>query len=620
MRTARGIVHRDLKPANVVITSDGWAKVLDFGLAKRLSGNPSETTTEWVTEPGAVVGTLPYMAPEQLLGKPADARSDVWALGVMLYEMTTGKRPFRGETGFDLSDAIMRQDPPPLPAAIPSSLQGVIERCLTKQADARYAVAEELRAVLEEIERGAEAPAEAPRSRAQQRLAVLPLQNVSGDPDQDYFVNGIHETLITDLAQIRALRVIARPSVLAYNASTPLAEVAEQLKVDAVLTGSVMRAEDRVRITVQLLDATTEEHLWADRYERDVRDVMSLQNEVVTAIAQGIRLQLTPDEQARLASTREVDPRAYEAYLKSRFHWYQFTPEGFVLAKNYCEEALSIDPTYALAHVGLADAIATPPHLGMGPTQEAFPAAKAAVAKALELDENLAEAVDLHSRIRWCYDWDWRGAEAGFRRAIELSPSYADVHIVFAQLLSGTGRHEEALREVRTGLDIDPLNAFFQEEHGRQLSAAGRFVDAIARLEDVLSANPGFPLALLTLWEVLFAVGRFDEALKHLTDWLGDPGMAQALERAHAERGYAHAMRQGGDAMAAASEDRYVSPVLVARFYAHAGDTDQSLRWLERATELKDTWLPYTAMDIDFQGVREDPRYQELMRSINRPG
>ncbi len=376
----RDVVHRDLKSANVILTPEGRAKVLDFGLAKRLSGDELDDVTRSqasLTQAGALVGTLAYMPPEQLRGQPADARSDVWALGVVLYEMATGMRPFQGQTGFELSSAILNQRPAPLPGNVPLELRAVIERCLEKEPARRYQRGGEARAALEAIQSGSAAMpwlvlryqlrrrrwlaataaamallvvlaalnvervrtrfAGGPSAPQIDSLAVLPLENLSGDPAQDYFADGMTEALITDLGRLTGLkRVIARGSVMRYQGTKkPLSEIARELKVDALITGAVLRAGDRVRITAQLVNPETEEQLWTERCERDLRDVLRLQNELTTAIAGEIRVKLTPKEHARLATARPVNPEAYEAYLKGQVHFFKLTPEGLDTALEY---------------------------------------------------------------------------------------------------------------------------------------------------------------------------------------------------------------------------------------------------------------------------------------------
>jgi serine/threonine protein kinase len=622
----RGVVHRDLKSANVVLTPDGRAKVLDFGLAKRLTGDESEAATRSqpsLTRPGAIVGTLAYMAPEQLRGEPADARSDIWALGVVLYEMAAGNRPFRGPTGFVLSSAILNQAPAPLPAGVAGELQAVIERCLEKEPARRYQRAGEVRAALEAIQSGTVDRAELKRAQlGKRRLAVLPFENLSGDAGQDYFVEGTHEGLITDLARLSGLRVIARPSVMRYKGTEkPLPQVAEELKVDTVLTGSVMRSGERVRVTAQLIEAATEECLWADRFERDVRDVLSLQNEMVAAIARGIELRLTPSEQARLVSARRVNPEAYEAYLKGRFHWFKLLPAELERAMQYFQLALEKDPDLALAHVGLAMTWMGLNAAGVAPPTELYPRMEAAARKAIELDPALAEAHDLRAWALTWYHYDWPAAERSFRRALELNPNHAHGRSFFGLFLSSMTRWDEGRAEAERALELDPHNAFFQWIWGMQLLLERRFDEAIVEMR---RSQPGFPTANWGLWHAYHAQQRFEEALAEARAGVPlrtphVPDVAEALSRGFTDGGYVGAMRRAAQTLEARSGQVYVGSDIVAELYAAAREIERGMHWLEKAYEEHQAVLVYLNVHPIWDSLREQPRFQALLRKMNLP-
>src|SRR6201995_5688046 len=547
----RGIVHRDLKSGNVWVTPSGRLKLLDFGLSQRVvETGPGEDTTKfdggW-DDQHAVTGTLAYMAPELLRGQEADARSDVWALGVVLYEMATGKRPFRGGTSFELSASILREPPPSIVPPVPPVLQAVIEKCLDKDPSQRDRSGGEVRAALEAAATASrseripfaalalqETEQKTERSQTRlwygvgifvvvvmliaggvwymqkrqsrlamapgaiQSLAVLPLENLSGDASQEYFADGMTDELITDLAQISALRIISRTSVMVYKgARKPLPQIARELNVDAVVEGTVLRSGNQVRITAQLIEAATDKHLWSQNYEGELRDTLALQNRVASAIADQIRINLTPREQAALKSVKVVNPIAYESYLKGRYFWNKRTADGLRVALAYFKQASGEDPNYAQAYSGLADtyallgdwqyAVLTP--------KEANPQAKAAALKAVELDSALGEA---HNSLAFVLDgFDWKLDSAGkeFRRAIELNPGYATAHHWYAGHLALLGQYDEAIAEMKKAESVDPLSLIINADLAELLVLAHSYDEAIGQSRRTIEMDPNFAMA-----------------------------------------------------------------------------------------------------------------------------
>lgn len=452
-------------------------------------------------------------------------------------------------------------------------------------------------------------------------VAVLPLENLSGDVEQEYFVIGMQDALIAALTRISGLKVISRASTMQFRSSPKAAsEIGAELGAGKLIEGSVLRAEDQVRITVNLIDAVEDEQIWSDSYQRSLRNILQLQGEVARDIAKKVSVQLTPEENRSLANSSEVDARAYELYLKGRFHWYRFEEGDLELALSYFEQAIEQDPDYALAYVGFADALATPAHIGMMPTQHVFPAAKGYVKRALELDPDLAEAHDFLARIHFSYDWNWDAADREFRNSIKLNSGYPDVHVVFSQFLAMTGRWEESLREARIGVSLDPLNPWFRMELAQRLGWLGRYEEALDELGTVIDSQPDFYLAYDVLWMLEHQKNRYEEAryaASRYFELIGESAVASILREPGAD--YADAMKRAADALETSLARPYVSNVEHARMRIHADEPGRAIEYLEKAHSQRETILVYATVDPQFRPVWDDDRFQALRRKMNLP-
>jgi len=618
-----------------------------------------DTVTKVGTQVGTILGTVQYMSPEQASGRSVDYRSDQFSLGLILYEMATRKVAFQRDTGAATLAAIIEGKPEPmtpLDPSLPGSFRRTVERCLVKEPEGRYDSTGDLAKELEQIREGFTGTLTGVWLRRSAMLAivglfatllaalglnvgeirdrllggpggihsvaVLPLKNVSGDLEQEYFSDGMTEALISNLAKIGALKVISRTSVMRYKGTEKsLPEIARELNVDAVLEGSVLLAGERVRITAQLIEPETDQNLWADNYELDLKDILSVQGEVARAIVQAIQIQLTPEETTRLASARPVNPEAYEAYLKGRFHWYKLTPQDVEAALQYFQLALQKDPDYALAYTGIAEVWSNGAIFGV-PPREAIPKAKAAALKAIQLDSTLAEAHDLLARVRTWGEWDWAGAESEFQRAIELNPNYPDARVFYSMFLTALGRPEEARVQIERALELDPLNFFFEWAFGWHLLRQRRYDDGIVQLRRSLRKEPNFLLAHLHLWSAFHERRMYEEALAEAKAFfaaVGIPDAAEALARGYAQAGYPTAMSLAAETLAARSNLAYVPPEWIAELYAHAGDKERALEWLEKAYQDRNIAMVFLSVNPTWDSLRDDPRFQDLLRRMNFP-
>jgi len=616
----QGFVHRDIKPGNVALTDTGRVKLLDFGLARLLRTAESETG---LTQAGAIVGSLPYMAPEQLLGEGDDARTDVYALGVLLYEMAAGRRPFVKERPEALMFEILNSAPPPLrsqrPEA-PPALDQLVAECLSKDPTQRpvaaRTVGEGLRAIRDGVKAGA--PPQAPAREAIRALAVLPLQNLSRDPAQEYFADGLTEALISDLAGIKALRVISRTSAMKYKgAQKSLPEIARELNVDAVLEGSALLVGNRVRVTVQLVSARTDETLWSDRYDRQLEDVLDLQSEVAATVAKEIAIQVTPGEAKQLAKRPSVHPEAHVEYMKGRHALAATSPQAVLLAIRHLMRALELDPGFAPAWAALAECHYLRAHRGMAPPAEASAEAEAAALKALSLDPDSADACAALGSVR-AQQHDIAEAMRLLRRAIELNPGLPTPYYTMGRMLYNVERHPEAQKAMLKAISLDPLSMIIHTTVGDAYYYARENEKAVVYYRMAIELDPRFDGAHTDLARSLEALGRFDEARAQYEEGRrlsgGVAGPSFGLAHLEASRGNVAEARRMLEELKAARSQRVVSAWGIAALHASLGDVDEAFQWLETAFKERATGLAFLRCHPRLDPIRKDPRYLPLVK------
>jgi eukaryotic-like serine/threonine-protein kinase len=624
---AQGIVHRDLKPENVFLASDGRVKILDFGLARWTGGAAEETAVDAVpstrlTVPGMIVGTTGYMSPEQIRGAAIDARSDIFALGCVLYEMLAGEPPFRRATAAETMAAVLDAPPSPLVgrgASLPSGLERVVMRCLEKNPEARFGSATELAGALAGFS-GAAGPGQG--GTRPPSVAVLPFINLSADPENEFFADGITEDVIAHLAKVHSLKVISRTSAMVFKKrETSLREIGATLGAGTILEGSVRRAGNRVRIVAQLIEVATDEHRWAETYDRDLNDIFEIQTDVALKIAAALQAELSPGERSRIGRPPTADLQAYQLYLQGRHRFDQYTAEGLRESIALYDQAVARDPGFALAHVALAHAYT---HLGVEgipgwQPAAAFRLAKAAVARALAIDDGLGEAHGVAGLLRFVCDFDWAGAEQELRLAMALSPGSADVYDHFGWLCSSMLRFDEAIAAVRRARELDPLA--HRSDVASELVRAGRYGEALEEATRLVQLDPGYARAQSVLGWAHLKLGHAAEGIAALERAAAlTPGLTlfrAQLGQAYAVAGAPEKARAVLAELEQLARQQYVSPYHFAYVHTGLGEHDAAIDWLERAYEQRAGAVYGIKGSFLFAGLRGHPRFTALLRKMN---
>lgn len=627
----KGIVHRDLKPGNIKITPEGRVKVLDFGLAKAtLTEGSSEVTG---TQPGHIIGTPAYMSPEQARGKSADTRSDIWSFGCVLYEMLTGKAPFEGETVSDTLVKLLDREPDwhALPRTTPANIQVLLHRCLEKELHRRlrdmgdiFITLEDTATELQHFTLRTET-VETDRTQPTKAIAVLPFENLSSNPEQEYFADGMTDTLIAELGKIQALRVISRTSSMHFkDTDKKVPEIAKELGVDAIIEGSVLKVGNDVRITVQLIDGRIDTHLWSDNYTGTLTNILELQSEVTLAITREIEVAVTPEEERRIIQRKPINPKAHEAYLKGIFFFEKKTEESFRTSVDYFNQAIEIEPNYAAAYAWLSAAYWVPSIYGYGGGHESFSRAKIAVNTAIKIDKTCGDA---HSSLGWIalmYDWDWQKAKLSLERAIDLNPpNLSYTYFAFAWYWVVAGNLDKAIDMMQAAVTLDPHSQVLNNQLGNIYRLSGQFERAVEQHKKTLELAPGFVIALSDLAEDYLSMSMYPEAIASVEKAMSLAGriplLIATIGRAYAVSGRKDEAEILLQELQDKGKSEYVLPMYFAALCGDLGNIDEAFRWLEKVYQERHYGMFLLRVPSMWEPLRLDPRFDDLLERMNFP-